>query len=284
MLGLAQMCGAWSPTGAEYGFGMFCSCVFHLTAVASEASSLFTKIYGRYWYIVQEFRKVAGLPNISHSIIIPPEIAQLQLSGKWGRFIMLKSYQCCAANQALGIPVTAEGNQSSLMDLHWVLATASIVATSKLILTIWDFPLHVQVMFFIESAVGWVPHASCMTTFAHSVGSQTPSPVPKLCANPHQWVCRKTFPGVSRPFQRLAAWTAPFWAEARPLLPPTAWSFALSENLSFSHLLTPGELWTLKMHAKFYLWSSFPLFLSFNQIDFHLNYYFCVVHIWTHFT
>lgn len=67
---------------------------------------------------------------------------------------MLKSYQCCAANQALGIPVTAEGNQSSLMDLHWVLATASIVATSKLILTIWDFPLHVQVMFFIESAVG----------------------------------------------------------------------------------------------------------------------------------
>lgn len=212
MFGLAQVCGAWSPTGAGYGFGMLCSWVLHLTP--------FTKMYGRCWYIVQQFRKLAELPNISYSIIISPEIAQLQLSDKWGRFIMLKSQHCCSANQALGIQVTAEGNQTSLIGLHCVLASASIVATSKSILRIWDFRLHVQVMFFIESAVGRVPHASRITTFAHSMGSQTLSPVSELCANPHQWVCRKTFPEVSKPFQRFAAWTASSWAEARPFLPP----------------------------------------------------------------
>lgn len=34
---------------------------------------------------------------------------------------------------------------------------------------------------------------------------------------------------------------------------PSAWSFVLSEYLNFSHLLTPGDLWTLHMYAQLYL-------------------------------
>lgn len=259
---------------------MFCSWVFHLIAVAPEVSSLFTKIYERYWYIAQEFRKVPELPSISHSIVCPPEIAQLQVSDKWGRFIMLKSQHCCSANHVLGIQVTAEGNQNSVIDLHWVLANASIVATSKSIWTIWDFLLHVQVMFFIESAVWRVPHASCMI-FAHSVGSQTLSPVSKLCANTHQWVCRKTFPGVSKPSQRFAAQTASFWAEARLLL-LCAISLVLCTvwGSQFFTFINSSELWILKMHVKFFFFYDSP-FHGFSLSNWsHLNDDFSVVHIW----
>lgn len=59
---------------------------------------------------------------------------------------------------------------------------------------------------------------------------------------------------------------------------PSAWSFVLSEYLNFSHLLTPGDLWTLHMYAQLYLWSSFPVFLSFKLKPLKC-WFFCSTHL-----
>lgn len=59
---------------------------------------------------------------------------------------------------------------------------------------------------------------------------------------------------------------------------PSAWSFALSEDLSFSHLLTPGELWTLKMYVLLSFIYDPPFHCFCHSHWSHLNDDFSVVH------